>query len=226
MVIDVLKYMTNMSNRKSGMRKGGALRQKSQKSVSNRNMITHPVQLGNYLLTHKVRLRFIATAAFSTVFTYQNLLDLILSASSATVGYDVFHRVRVRGVEMWSIAALGSSTSVSCQFNGSGTGISGDGKFHTDTSMGIEPAHIFVRPVVDSLPDLYQASSSNAVMTLEGGAGTVIDLLLSFQQVDGIATEAQNALVGATTGVLYWRGLDGSAISGSNFIPPSNLHTI
>lgn len=226
MVIDVLKYMTNMSNRKKGMRKGGNLRQKTRKSVTNRNMISHPPQLGNYLLKHSVRLRFVATAAFSTVFSYQNLLDCILVASSATTGWDIFHRVRVRGVEMWSIAALGTAASVSCQFNGSGTGISGDGKFHTDTSMGVEPAHLFARPVRDSLPDLFQASSSNSVMTLEGGAGTVIDLLLSYQQVNGIGTAAQNALVGATTGVLYWRGLDGVGISTSNFIPPSNLDTI
>jgi hypothetical protein len=226
MVIEVLNYMMNMSNRKKGMRKGGPLRQKTQKPIRNRSMISHPPQLGNYLVKHSVRLRFVAAAAFNTVFTYQNLLDTILIATGATAGYDLFHRVRVRGIEMWGIAALGSATSVSAQYNASGAGITGDGKFHTDTSMGVEPAHLFARPAKDSLPDLFQASSNSAVFTLEGGAGTVIDLLLSFQQVNGIATAAQNALVAATVGVLYWRGLDGTNASTTNFTPPANLDVI
>jgi len=226
MVIDVLKYMTSMSNRKKGVRKGGSLRQKTQKPRGNRSMISHPPAISNYLLKHNVRLRFIMAAASSTAITYANLLDCILVATGATAGSDVFHRVRIRGVEMWGIAALGTSSSVSCQFVGAASGFFGDGKFHTDTSMGIEPAHIMARPDPNSLADLFQNSSTQIAFTVEGIAGTVIDVLLSYQQLNNINVSASNALVGATAGTLYWRGLDGVAISTTNFVPPSNLETI
>jgi len=226
MVIDVLKYMTSMSNRKKGMRKGGNLRQKPRKPLRNGSIISHPPVISNYLLKHNVRLRFIMAAAASSPITYANLLDCILVATTAVSGSDVFHRVRIRGVEMWGIAALGTSSSVSCQFVGAASGFFGDGKFHTDTSMGIEPAHLVARPDPNSLADLFQNSSTQIAFTLEGVAGTVVDVLLSYQQLNNINVTASNALVGATAGTLYWRGLDGLAISTSNFIPPSNLETI
>jgi hypothetical protein len=218
--------MTNMSDRKKGMRKGGNLRQKSQKPMRNRSMISHPPQLGNYLIKHSVRLRFIASAAFSTAITFANLLDSILIATGATVGSDLFHRVRVRGVEMWSIAALGTQSSVSCQFVGATSPSFGDGKYHTDTSMGIEPAHVLARPDRLSLADLWQVSGTQTAFLIEGDAGCVIDVLLSFQQLNNVNVAVTNALVGATPGLLYWRGLDGIAKATSNFIPPSNLETI
>jgi hypothetical protein len=189
-------------------------------------MISHPPQLGNYLIKHNVRLRFIASAAFSTSITFANLLDCILVATTATAGSDLFHRVRVRGVEMWSIAALGTASSVSCQYVGAASGFFGDGKYHTDTSMGVEPAHLVARPDRLSLADLWQNSSTQIAFLLEGDAGCVIDVLLSYQQLNNINVSASNALVGATAGTLYWRGLDGIAKATSNFVPPSNLETI
>jgi hypothetical protein len=226
MVIDVLKYMTNMSNRKKGMRKGGNLRQKSQRSTGNRNMITHPPSLGNFLVKHSVRVRYVATAAFAQAITYDNLLDLILIATAATTGATLFHRVRIRGIEMWGISAVGTPTSVSAQFNGSGTGTQGDGKFHTDTSMGIQPAHLVARPVKDSFPDLFQNASGATAFTIEGSAGTVIDLMLSYQQLNGLTQATGNPLIAAVAGTLYWRGLDALDSSTTNFPPPANLATI
>jgi len=215
-----------MSRRNEGMRKGGPLRQKTQKPKKNRSMIPHPPTLGNYLVTHKCRLRFIMGAAASTSITYANLLDTILIATSATAGSDLFHRVRIRGVEMWGIAALGTSSSVSCQFVGAASGFFGDGRFHTDTSMGIEPAHLIARPDANSLADLFQNSSTQIAFLIEGIAGTVVDVMLTFQQLNNINVSASDALVAATAGTLYWRGLDGIAISTTNFVPPSNLETI
>jgi hypothetical protein len=215
-----------MSNRKKGMRRERNPRQKSRTALKNRSMIPHPPQLGNYLIKHSVRLRFIASAAFSTAITFANLLDCILIATTATSGSDLFHRVRIRGVEMWSIAALGTASSVSCQYVGATSGFFGDGKYHTDTSMGVEPAHVLAEPDRLSLADLWQNSSTSTAMLLEGDAGCVIDVLLSYQQLNNINVTASNALVGATAGTLYWRGLDGIAKATSNFVPPSNLETI
>jgi hypothetical protein len=212
-----------MSNRKKGMRKGGPLRQKTQKP-RNRSMISHPPQINNYLMEHKTKLRFLATSAITTGISYQNLLDTIGIATSATSLSDLFHQVKIRKIEVWSIAQLGTPTSVSIQYNNGGqTGLYGDSKFHTDTSMGIEPAYVSAKPLTNSFPDLYQVSNTAIAFTLECAAGSVIDVSLTFRQRNLASVTAGNAGVGLTAGTLYFRGLDGLAASASDLLPPSNV---
>jgi len=215
---------TNMSDRKKGMRKGGALRQKSQNPTRNRSMIPHPPLIGNYLIDHKTRLRFVVTNAFNGAITYQMLLDTILVAMTTTTLADLFHQVRIRKIEVWSIAAIGTPASCSVQFNnGNITGLFGDAKFHTDTSMGIEPAYVSAIPSPNSLPDLFQVSSGSTAFTLACTAGSVVDVLLTFKQRNGAFIAASNVGVALTAGVLYFRGLDGIAAATSDLLPPSNL---
>jgi len=217
-----VETQTNMSNRKKGMRKGTALRQNRQ--PRNRSMISHPPPIGDYLITHKVKLRFLATNAFNGTVTYQNLLDTICIATSATALSDLFHQVKIRKIEVWSIAQVGTPASCSVQFNnGNITGLFGDAKFHTDTSMGIEPAYVSAKPSPNSLPDLFQVSSGSTAFTIECTAGSVIDVSLILKQRNAAQITAGNVGVGLTAGTLYFRGLDGIAIATSDLLPPSNL---
>jgi len=186
--------------------------------------IPHPPQIGNYLIDHKTRLRFVVTNAFSGAITYQMLLDTILVAMTTTTLADLFHQVRIRKIEVWSIAAIGTPASCSVQYNnGNITGLFGDAKFHTDTSMGIEPAFVSAKPSPNSLPDLFQVSSGSTAFTLACTAGSVVDVSLTFKQRNGAFIAASNVGVALTAGTLYFRGLDGIAAATSDLLPPSNL---
>jgi len=174
-------------------------------------MISHPPQIPNLTVTHGVRMRFIANAAFAANVTFQNLLDIFLVATSATAGFDLFHSVKIRSVECWAVASSGNAETVLLIYDGAAVGILGDFKEHSDTSMGIQPAHIKCKPSPKCLASEYQLSSANSAFFLSCPSGTVIDVEFTFQQYLSSAVAAQNALVGATTGASYVRGLDGVA---------------
>jgi hypothetical protein len=181
-------------------------------------IIAHPPQIPSYGITRDVRLRFAATAAAELVVTFQNLLDIILVATGATTGVDLFDAVRVNSVELWGIAAIGTPATVILSFNGETVGAQGDQKTHTDTSMGIEPAHVKARPDRLTQAGQFQVTSANAAFIIIVPAGAVVDVSLSLRQpVLGQATATQNGLVGATPGVVYYRGLDGKTTSLTNF---------
>jgi len=124
-------------------------------------------------------------------------------------------------VEVWADAVAGNATTVSVQFPGAPVGGAGDQKFHTDTSMGIQPAHVRAVPTKRSGASLFQVSGNTECFKLTCPAGAVVDLELTFVQTSqvGTAVPAQNALVAASTGAPYWRGFDGLAIAATKFTP-------
>jgi len=193
-----------------------------------REMISHPPQLNGIELRHSVTLRFRATAAFAGTFvTFQNLLDTMLVATTATVAADLFQAVKIRRVRIWGMPAVGSSASVSVEYSGVTAGIVGDQAIHTDTSMGVQPAHVDARPTARCLCADYQVNSSNAAFLITGPAGSVIDVEASFRSQYAVLNAlAQNATVAATAGVQYLRGLDGLAVATSNFVPEYTLGQI
>jgi hypothetical protein len=187
-------------------------------------MISHPPQLPSYGITRDVRMRYTATAAGTTAVTFQNLLDTILVATSGTTATDLFQAVRVNSVELWSIAAQGTPTTCSLVFDGATVGAAGDQKVHTDTSMGVEPAHVRARPDPLTQAGQFQPSSNNTAFFVEVPAGAVLDVSMTLRQpVNGAAVSSQNVLVGATSGAVYYRGLDGKAIASTNFPPVGAL---
>jgi len=183
-------------------------------------ILSHPPQHVGVELRHSTTLRFRATAAFSGTITFQNLLDTMLVATTATAASNLFQSVRLRRVTIWGIAAIGTSTSVSIEFAGTTTGISGDQQIHADTSMGVQPAHVDARPSARALCSNWQVNTSAVAFTHVGPAGSVIDVDLSFRgSFAGGTIAAQNAIVGGTAGFQYLRGLDGLATATSNFVP-------
>jgi hypothetical protein len=163
-------------------------------------------------------MRFQATAAAFANITFQNLLDTILFAVSASSGFDLFTAVRVNSVEIWAIAALGTPATVILTYNGTTVGAQGDNKTHTDTSMGVEPAHVRAKPDPLTQAGQFQASAADIAFALDVPAGAVIDVSLTLRQpVLGGTVAAQNVLVGATAGTVYYRGLDGKTTALTNF---------
>jgi len=169
----------------------------------------------------------VTNGALNQSITYQNLLDLLLVANSAVVGSDLFQAVRVKAVECWATPILGQVATVEVVYDGNTAGMIGDQRIHTDSSMGIEPAHIIARPAPRSLAAMFQESSANPAFFIDVPAGAVVDVLLSFKQpMLGNAVAAQNALVGATIGAVYARGLDGLAVATSKALPPTGVQSI
>lgn len=207
-------------NKTSRTRKSGANRPNNSKNVLS---IAHPPQLGNTVITHVTTLRYRSIAAAVVPISFQNLLDTYLIAQTAIAGNDVFQTVKVKSVKLWAVPVIGGTTTVSCEFGGTTTGIVGDQKVHSDMSMGIEPAHVVARPSPQALASDYQISSGAIAFTLNVPAGAVIDVEVQFRGQFAAAVAAQNALVGATPGAFYLRGLDGIATAGSNFPPELSL---
>jgi hypothetical protein len=185
-------------------------------------VISHPPQLNGIEVRHSVTLRFIASAAISQVITFQNLLDTMLLATSATAVFDLFQMVKIRRVRCWALPVIGNATTVEVQFNGASAGRVGDQAIHSDTSMGIQPACVSARPNRRSLAADFQTNAASTAMTLVCPSGTVIDMDLSFRGAFTTAVAAQNVAVGATAGAVYLRGLDGNAASTTS-LPPANL---
>jgi len=181
--------------------------------------ISHPLQLDGYQVRHSVKLRFITNAAEDVSITFQNLLDTFLVGTSVVSAGDLFNWVKVRHVELWASPALGSAVTVSCSFAGTTTGIMGDGIQHTDTSMGVQPAHLLCRPSRRSLASTYQTNESAVAFNLNVPTGCVVDVALSFMGTFGVSNAAQNASVATVTGATYLRGLDGLAIAATKFVP-------
>jgi len=224
MVTDVLRYMTNMPNRKSGMRKGGPLRQKTQRKqqgMTRRSaaMIPHPPQLDRYEIRHSQVLRFVTNTAVASNITFQNLLDSILLATSATAVYDLFDLVKINFVKVWSIGAVGAVTTCQVAFEGQTIGQTGDNDIHTDTSIGVEPAFVNAIPAKKSLAAIFQPSTAGLAFVLLAPSSSVVDVSLSLRSLPGIATLAQHVAVGATVGSYNYRGLDGLGTSTTNYVP-------
>jgi len=184
-------------------------------------MIPHPPPIMPQI-THRQRMRFaVTTAQTRSTFTFQNLLDTINIAASAVTAFDLFDQVRVNFVEIWAAPVQGNAPQqVALEYSGASVGAAGDGRLYSDSSMGVEPAHVRASPAKLSQAALWQASSANVAFQLTAPIASIIDVDLSFRTVQSDAPVAvQNAPAGATAGQLYFRGLDGLAIAATQ-LPP------
>lgn len=196
----------------------------TQKNRGRGGLRTHPPQIGNYQIIHERTLRFTAVAAAaSTNITFADILDCIGIATTAIAGYELFDLVRIKRLDVWGIASLGTPSTISVVYSGTTAGSVGDVSLHTDTSLGFEPAFVSARPGGRSLASMFQPYTAGTAFTITCPAGAVVDLHVTFRDVPGEGTALQAALVGATVGSIFYRGLDGAAIAGTNFKPPAGV---
>lgn len=215
--VEIYPTLTTMKNNNNNKQ-----RRRGPKPRLARDIISHPPQINGLQVVHSTTLRFRVTAAvLDQIITFTNLLDTMLVATTAVAGTDLFQAVRVRRVRLWGMPAVGGAASVYLEYSGTTAGLVGDQNVHTDTSMGVQPAHVDARPGRSSLASEWQINSMNTAFLLSCPAGSVVDVEASFrsQWAPGTNTAAQAALVGATAGRQYLRGLDGLATATSNFVP-------
>jgi hypothetical protein len=183
----------------------------------------HPPQIQGYEIVHKKRMRFtVIAAAATTAISFQNLLDTIILATTNVLGYDVFDIVRIRSVEVWSQSAIGTPSTVTVSYSTA----TGDRSIHTDTSLGIKPAYIKAVPSAKSLASFWQVSAAGVAFTVTCPAGSVVDVSLSYKTSEIAPVAANAALVAANVGDIFYRGLDGLALAGTNFPPINGVNVV
>jgi hypothetical protein len=175
-------------------------------------------------LKQNVRLRFTSVAAvIRNSVSWADLTDLFVVAQTAVLGSKLFNFVKIKYVEIWDDDVIGSTATVSITFDNTEGNQADPRKVYSDTSMGVEPAHVLARPNKDSLASKWHLSNANNAFEITVTAGAIIDVGLSFRNQSGTAVAVQNALVGATPGAIYYRGLDGLAVATTNFLPPQGI---
>lgn len=184
--------------------------------------LTHPPSISSYQARRHMKLRFTMGNAFTGNVSFQNLLDTMLVRLTTTTLADEYYAVRVNFVEIWATSTLGGlAATILVSFNSVATGFVGDQKIHTDSSMGIEPAHVKARPSKRSLAAEYQSSSGTAAFHLEVPQSAVVDVDVDFIGTLGQAVAAQNtSAAGGTPGDHVTRGLDGLAWATTKFVTP------
>jgi hypothetical protein len=198
--------------------------QKKQKSstakeVARLERAVRPPAIQDIALTHKRRMRYIADANTLDTITFQDILDTMLVAATATQGYQLFQAVRIVEVEAWHCPVGSSVSTLVVEFDGAIAGFVGNQKIHTDSSMGTRPAHLRVRPGAKTSAALWQPSSASTAFRIEAPAGTILDVVVELRGQFNAGVAVQAALVGATAGGVYLRGIDGDLATGSNWTP-------
>jgi hypothetical protein len=183
-----------------------------------------PRELKNFELHQTARLRFQnATNATATAITWQNLLDTWVFASTATIGYQLFDFVRIIKIEMWAITNSTLVTTLGVDFGDAVTGVQGDGGSYQSCSVGSAiPAYLKCRPNPNSQAAQFQTTKVDTAFHIRtnGAVGsTIVELTLEFKNSTVLNPSfATNALVAATAGDIYFRGMDGKAIAATAWL--------
>lgn len=158
--------------------------------------------------------------------SYTDLTDLICVCTTAVTAVKLFQFVRLIYVEVWDDAVAGSNASVSVTFDETDANQASERKTYTDTSIGIEVAHVKCKPPKNSLTANWHGVSGNNCFELTVSQGAIIDVMLELRNQGGVGTACQSATIAGVVGGVYYRGLDGAALAGTNYLPPDGPNRI
>jgi len=178
------------------------------------------------------KLRFYSVGATLSV-TASMLLDAINVATTATALFQLYDFVRVKRISMWGISSTvaNSIAAVSVAFTGATAGATGNDLELHDVSMNSTvPAFITCKPPPGALSTLWQANTASVLFRLSSqfptaGGGltavqTTVELDLEYRMdSDTPPLGTTNAAVGATAGIVYFRGLDQLAKAATAWLP-------
>lgn len=163
-------------------------------------------------------------------FSYQNLLDTQLIATSTTALVNLYDAVKIRRVtaHMFSNSSAGAAT-VGISAPSGNLGLNGDLRHVSDTSLGLAPAVVHWVPSKRSAQAQWQGNSANVAFqvsyeNIAPGIGTtstvILDVEVTFRNNDfAVPVAAANAGVGLTVGQWYYRGLDGLPAASTGWYP-------
>lgn len=153
------------------------------------------------------------SVATETAITRQALLDLILTATSAVLGYPIIGAIKIKKIRIWSpIVSTFVPETVQIEWNG---GFYAPSAIHSAISEGLFPAKLETVPPPLSSPDLWSlAGASNlaeALFSVSAPQNSIIQLSVAIRLMDDEPQGTPVVLVGATAGKVYYSYLDGAA---------------
>ncbi len=163
-------------------------------------------------LSRSVRLGAIA-AQSEFDFDVGTLMFFQCVATSATVVANLAYAVKLKRVRIWFLSpALATATTAQLEWNAAGTGFS-----NTNTSVSVvnasttEWACLDTRPPTETLLSWYQGGSTaptNVLFSCSIPAGGIIQFDYDWVPNFTEASLGNRTVSGATTGVLYCRGIN------------------
>jgi hypothetical protein len=210
-----------MSTKNADKKRRNRGKGRSSQGVLQRYMAPRVTQIPNLGLTHTGRLRFTTTATVAFAVSFQNLMDCFLIATTATQGYQLFDAVRIRAVEVWAFTTSATVTTTVSFAGVTTAGVAGSQQTFSDTSMALEPAYVRAVPSARCPASLFQTTNGNTAFNIYAPAASVVDVHFVYRTgLEGnTPAAAQAALVAATAGLVYLRGLDGLPTATTKFAP-------
>jgi len=218
--------------------KKGSRFARGNKSRLARDMVPSELPQINDQLGTGITLRFCTTGiggSTSASVTFQNLLDAWFIAGTSTTAYQLFDFVRVRRVTVRAVSGAnsgGSTVTVGIEYPGLVAGGNGGGKQASNSQMGISKnAYVSLVPDKMSAAAFWQPSSGDVAFVVRSTdennsicLGTIIDVELSYKNSADVNPAAlQSAVAAASSGNLYFGGLDGGRLAAtwarSVFVP-------
>lgn len=171
---------------------------------------------------HHFRFTVTATCTKQAINAQSMLATAGVMSISATAGYAIHQSVRLNRIEIWCpTLAQGSAQTCSVLFPAN---VNSPAMEISDTSVSVaQPAHVIAIPPANSLCSFWTDGTVNSdLFYVTASVGAIVDVWLSLVFGDGPPVTAVAAvLVGASTGVVYYPGIDNLTLANSKIRPVS-----
>jgi hypothetical protein len=201
------KFVRSQSRRKTQKPRRGLTRNTGPSAL------IPPPFVPTLALMHKFR--FIDSTGGSYTITRASLLNLIVTATSATTTVRLLEAVRLIKIRSWGSPSGATIETNSIEWLGENS----PSTLISDSSMGVRPAHISTCPPPSSFNQWWSMSGSletDDLFVVTTSVGTVLDITVEIRLVESEAPTAGPVPAGATIGKVYGVPLDGL---GGNLIP-------
>ncbi len=174
-------------------------------------------------IRRKVRLGVIADQAEFDL-TASAIMFFQCLATSSTQVYTLAYAVKIRKVSIWFMSsALSTNKNATIEWNAASTGFLMPGRASGSTSSSTtEYSLLTSKPPRQSLASWYQGGPNalnNVLMSLSAPAGAIIEFDYDWvPNYTEAAVSAANTVSGATTGIVYCRGINSNILA----LPPLN----